>query len=65
MKDYILIIEGKKGKEYFECKNMKEVESRLFSRSYEILNFEVYKTIDYVEIAELIKLSLKRFSNSK
>lgn len=60
MKEYILIIKGEKGKEYFECRDMKEVETRIFERSYKILNFEIYKTIENKEITELLKISLNR-----
>lgn len=64
-KDYILIIEGKKGKEYFECKNMKEVETRLFERSYKIFDFEIYKTVEIEEVAKLIKFAMQRIRESK
>lgn len=64
MKDYLLIIKGEKGKEYFECRDMKEVEARIFERSYKILNFEIYKTIENEEIAELLKISLKRLMDN-
>lgn len=64
MRDYILIIIGEKGKEYFECRNLKEVETRIFEYSKKLINFEVYKTIDINEVVELTNLSFKRLINN-
>lgn len=60
MKDYILIIKTEKGKEFIECRDMKEVETRVFERSNKILNFEVYKSINTDELLEFTKLCFKR-----
>lgn len=64
MKDYILIIKSEKGKQFFECRDMKEVETRIFEYHKKIDNFEIYKTIDYDEVIELTHLCLKRLSNN-
>ena len=64
MKEYCLIIKDKKGRHYFECKNLKECEEKLFDNSNEIFNFEIYKQIENNELIDLGILCFERFKKS-
>ena len=65
MKEYILLIEGKKHKDVFiKCKNLKEVENKIFELADEIIQFEVYKAINGSEVVEFTELCFKRLINA-
>ena len=65
MKDYVLNIRNKKDINIFiKCKDMKDVENRLFEYSGKITDFEIYKSINNDEVIELTKLCLDRFINN-
>lgn len=65
MEEYVLLIEGKKHNNVFiKCKNLNEVEKKIFEFSEEVNNFEVYKAINISEYTELVELVFKRFINN-
>lgn len=64
MKNYILIIRNKNDNNIFiECKDMKDVENRLFEYCKKAIDFDVYKIIDMNEVVELTDLCFKRLIN--
>ena len=66
MKDYVLIIKTGTEKQYFECKDMREVENKMFEyakHTMHIIDFEVYKSVDIDEVINLTSLCFKRFIN--
>lgn len=63
MKDYVLIIKTGMGKQYFECKDMREVENKMFEYANHTVDFEVYKSVDIDEVINLTSLCFKRFIN--